>query len=303
MKNIMIVLNYNDYLTTKVYMQMIQNYEILDKIIIVDNNSTDDSYENLKELSNNKIDVIKTNDNKGYAYGNNYGIIYAENKYNPTNIIISNPDIIVAEESIIRIIEVLESHKEIAVATGIIHSSKGKIISNFAWKVPTYRDMIINCFFLLYKFNRTVLKKGIFYNYKILSNKDIVNVEVVSGCFFIIKAKILKEVERLDERTFLFNEENILGYKLKKKGYKECIATNAHVIHNTSTSINKNIKSSARKEKILEESNMVYLKNYITNNNIKILIYKIFYNIGRYEKRVIKLLLNLKQLRKENKNG
>ena len=41
----MIILNYNDYETTDKYLSSIKNYKVLDKIIVVDNNSTDSSYE------------------------------------------------------------------------------------------------------------------------------------------------------------------------------------------------------------------------------------------------------------------
>ena len=63
----MIILNYNDLQTTKKYINNIKDYKVLDKIIIVDNKSTDNSYEELKKLSNDKISVIETDDNKGYA--------------------------------------------------------------------------------------------------------------------------------------------------------------------------------------------------------------------------------------------
>ena len=63
MKTAIIVLNYNDYLTTEKYINDIKRYESLDKIVIVDNNSSKGDYEKLLNLSNEKIDVIKTDKN------------------------------------------------------------------------------------------------------------------------------------------------------------------------------------------------------------------------------------------------
>ena len=71
MKNIIIILNYNDYNNCLKLYNQIKNYKCIDGIIFVDNNSSDDSYKELKKL---KADTIKLDSNKGYAHGNNEGI-------------------------------------------------------------------------------------------------------------------------------------------------------------------------------------------------------------------------------------
>jgi GT2 family glycosyltransferase len=273
---------------------MIQNFSIIDKIVIVDNDSSDESFHRLIPFKSDKIDVIKTEHNKGYAYGNNFGVAFAEKHYKPQNIIISNPDIIIKEESIVKIIDVLNSNENVAIATGIIHDNSGSIISNFAWKVPTYYDMLINCFFIAYKFHRKILKKGMFYDYKILQQSDFIEVEVVSGCFFIIKDNIFQKINGFDEETFLFNEENIIGFKLKEQNLKVCLVKDSTIIHNTSTSINKNIKSIAIKENILKESSKTYIRKYLKVGAIKLLLFKLAFNLGKYEKRLIKIFLSSK---------
>ena len=59
MKTGIIILNYNDYENTLKIIDMIKDYKCLKKIIIVDNASTDDSFNHLKPLENNKITIIK----------------------------------------------------------------------------------------------------------------------------------------------------------------------------------------------------------------------------------------------------
>ena len=66
-----VILNYTDSETTVKLLDMIKEYKILESIVVVDNNSTDNSYEVLKKFENNKIKVIKSKMNKGYGYGNN----------------------------------------------------------------------------------------------------------------------------------------------------------------------------------------------------------------------------------------
>ena len=44
---------------------------------------------------------------------------------------------------------------------------------------------------------------------------NLTKVEVVSGCFFMIRKDILELVGNFDNTTFLYYEENILACKLK----------------------------------------------------------------------------------------
>ena len=100
MKTGIIILNYNDYETTYDMLNRIKNFKEIDIIVVVDNMSLDNSYERLKKIENKKIKVISSNENKGYASGNNVGIKYLVDNYKVDNIIISNPDIILKDSDI-----------------------------------------------------------------------------------------------------------------------------------------------------------------------------------------------------------
>ena len=55
MKLGMCIVNYNDYETTKTLIDNVKNYKCLDKIVIVDNKSTDDSLFKLRNLENKDL--------------------------------------------------------------------------------------------------------------------------------------------------------------------------------------------------------------------------------------------------------
>lgn len=291
--NIMIVLNYNDHETTSDYLNRIENYTILDKIIVVDNRSSDESYNILKNRESEKVIVIQTNKNDGYASGNNFGINYADQKYSPSNIIISNPDIIVSENSLRKICTFLDSNDEYAAVSGLIHDTNNRIVSNFAWRLPSYRDMIISTFLILSKIYHMITKKGQFYNEKKINSVDeVFNVGVLSGCFFAIRHKVFKDIGYFDERTFLYNEENILAYKLNEIGLKRGVLISEKIIHFQGVSINKNIKNWRTKNKILLDSIKIYLNDYLKVSKIKLILFTILFNFGKYEKFI---LINLRQ--------
>ena len=73
MKTGIVILNYNDYENTIQMLNQIKDYTCLDKIVIVDNCSTDQSVEKLKVYENKKIVLLEASENKGYASGNNFG--------------------------------------------------------------------------------------------------------------------------------------------------------------------------------------------------------------------------------------
>ena len=121
--NVIVILNYNDYFTVIDYVERIKNYKSIDKIIIVDNSSTDDSVKVLSSLVNDNISLVTVKKNGGYAAGNNVGIKYALEKFDDIDaIIISNPDIIISDSDVLKITGALKTGYQLA--TGVIHNYK-----------------------------------------------------------------------------------------------------------------------------------------------------------------------------------
>ena len=98
-----LILNYNDAETTLSYIDHIVDYKVIHKIVVVDNCSTDDSVVLFQKHHFDKVEVIATKENGGYGSGNNYGIKYLVENYNSDYILISNPDVIVEENTIIQL--------------------------------------------------------------------------------------------------------------------------------------------------------------------------------------------------------
>ncbi|MCM3693201.1 glycosyltransferase [Neobacillus niacini] len=279
--NIMVIVNYNDSDNTIKLINQVSGYNCIDKIIIVDNCSTDNSINNFSKINNKKVDIVVSDYNGGYAYGNNFGIHYAEKRYKIKNIIISNSDISVKETSIIKIIEFLACNKNIGIATGVIRNSNNDISGNLGWKLPRYRDMLINNFYTSYKISR-LINKSIYYNTEEILNVDYAKVEAVSGCFFIVRYEAIRNVGYFDEKTFLFMEENILGKKMMAAGYGIYVVTGAQVYH-----LHVSKKGTSKSRVILQnaylDSCSYYMKRYLKVPEIGAKIFSALYFLGRYE--------------------
>ncbi len=284
----LVVLNYNDFKSTIILIQQIKDYVLLDHIIVVDNCSTDCSFEKIKQRFCNykKIDVIKSDKNGGYSYGNNYGCFYAINKYNPDIIVIANPDISFKEKSLEVMLYTFNRNENIAMVSCLMNCKSGINLPS-AWKLPVYKDCVLENLIILRKLagNRTRYKK------EELTNR-LNKVEVIAGSFFSIKSKAFCSVGGFDESTFLYYEENMLAYKLKKKNFVNYLITSVKYDHMHSVSIDKTVSSLKKKLDLSYNSRYKYITKYLKCNNFQKILFKVTYYIGRTDYLLAKKLMS-----------
>ncbi len=271
-ENCIIILNYNDSERVIGLVRHIAGYNSLQHIVIVDNCSTDSSYENLQKLKNEKIQVIRTKENRGYATGNNFGAKYAIEKWDVKTLFFANPDVLF-EENIINLVEnTLYSHKNYGLAT--VLEKKGHNV----WNLPAYWGTVRMLFMLSFTLHKYNIRK------KMLQTAGVHEAGVVEGSFFAIKASVFDEIGGFDERTFLYLEENILAYKLRYYGYKIIINCDGIYLHEHSKSISKAYKSKANAFKLFLPSFTIYLKYYLKCGIIKMALFYFFYALAYYER-------------------
>lgn len=273
----MVIVNYNDYETTKRLLDNVKDYKVLKEIVVVDNKSTDDSLKKLKKLESKKITIIDSGNNKGYSYALNVGCKYLIDKYKVLNIVISNSDIIIDSENDIKDLNSYISDKNVIVGPTIIQGND----LNRGFKVPTpWQDIKQNIVF----WGKRVLANELNYpdNYY---HKDISKVDTVSGCFFMISSKHLEEMGYFDENVFLYYEENIMGIKTKRLKKNIIVCNNVDVVHDHSVSIDKSLKR-IKKYDILKTSQEYFEKTYNGASRIELFFLKVF----RYLTRILLLI-------------
>lgn len=210
---------------TKRIARQIADCQEIDCAVIMDNCSTDASYHMLKQdFLNTGVEVLLTERNGGYAYGNNCGIRYLMKQYAIDYVFVINPDVILQENCIKEMLLQMESHNNIGVLGAVRTDKNGQFTQGQYWKIPDFRFELLDSFGFL-RYNRRTQPKTI------QSEDNVFQVEVVPGCFYCARVEALKKVGYLDEHTFLFYEENILAIRMQNAGYDEGIATNASIIH------------------------------------------------------------------------
>ncbi len=258
-----IILNYNDSDSVLKLYNHIKDYTIFDHIVIVDGASTDNSYQQLKKLSNHKTTVLLADKNGGYGYGNNIGLRYSQ-EIGATHSVIANPDVRFDEKVIVNCLKVFEDYSlAVAIAPKV---EKGRPAFKFA---SSMLDITLNSILL------NKIFKPRYYSNDYFKNKELIKVDVLPGSLVIFDLKKFGECGFYDERVFLYNEEIIIGRKFQKKGYISLLNKNVCYQHFHSVSVKKTFKSVKKIKEINIKSHMFYLKEYMHTSKSILFLYKL----------------------------
>lgn len=268
MSCVMVILNYNDSQRAWSLAEKCIFFKSVDRVVIVDNCSTDESVSYLSSKKNNNIDFIVSPQNNGFASGNNIGARYALEKYNPDYLFFANTDTVFDDSDVEACLKKISSDKDLGLISMRMIDMNGNE-EKAAWKfMPFYEYLFLN--FWLYRHfnydNYTYKEFESFFQY----------VDVVRGSYMMFRSEALSAVDFFDEGTFLYYEEDIVSFRLRKAGYKVGMLTDHFYIHNHIYSGNQN-SSFAKK-------NM--------DNSLKYFLVK-YYGIGEVKKKLLNLCTTL----------
>ena len=152
------------------------------------------------------------------------------------------------------------SNDKYALISGICIQNESFNMHYSGWKLPTGMDLIKSRCYLIHTKTRLDLP----FKSKVTS-EGVIEVGVLVGCCFMIKTTVIKEIGYFDEGTFLYNEENILGWQIKNIGMKEVISIDDYYYHNhqeESAIIHKTFKDKCKLERLYYPSTAYLLSKY-----------------------------------------
>lgn len=273
-----LILNYNDAPTVVHLVNQLRSVKALSHILVVDNCSTDDSYSVLKALEQDHIEVIRSDRNGGYGYGNNYGVRYIAEHFHSEFIIIANPDVEFSEKLILRFYETMVSHEDTACLSAIAFKPDGTRQRDTGWKVPNAWTYTLSSSLIL---NKVLHFEP--YPKDYFEGEGLAEVECVPGSLLMVRTKDMLQYGMYDERVFLYCEETILGQKFKIAGKKTYIVKDEVFIHHHSVSINKSIHGALRQRKILFQSKYIFIENYLHVNPLGLFFIRQFLKLSLME--------------------
>ena len=193
------------------------------EIIVVDNASTDGSVELVKGQFP-KVKVICNDTNLGFAKANNIGIKQGTGKY----ICLINSDVEILQGCFDSMVSYMEKNPEIGILGPQILDSNGNI-QRSCMGFPTLWNAFCRALFL----DKLFPKSELFGSYLMtFQNQNTTQpVDIINGCFWMVKKKVLKQVGLLDERFFIYAEDKDWCKRFWDAGWKVVYFPQAQAIH------------------------------------------------------------------------
>ena len=199
-----------------------QNLEV--EIIVVDNNSVDESAEMVKRKFPNTT-LIHNKENVGFSKANNQVILQAKGEF----ILLLNPDTLVEEDALEKSISFMSDNKE-AGAVGVqMVDGKGKFLDESKRGIPNFWTSLLKFLGLHRFFPKSKLFNHYYLGY--LEKDQRHEVEILVGAFMLIKKSILDKVGLLDEQFFMYWEDTDLSIRILEAGYKNYYLGDVKIIH------------------------------------------------------------------------
>jgi len=277
-----VILNYKNYKDTINCINSIfdsKNEKI--QIIVVDNDSKNQSLETIFEEFNStrnvaywnnnyaetaEIILVQVTENNGYAAGNNVGLKIGYDlghKY----LMVLNNDTLFIDNALSKLKDVLNSNESVfCVGPLLLKGDRQSIDYNCAKRTPTPMDIFrLSYFGRMFKTQQW--EKRYYYLKKYPQLDKYIEVDIISGSCMLFDAQKFNEIDFFDGNTFLYYEEAIVSAKGKAKGYHMAIEPNATVIH-LGAQTTKTQKTSLFLVKCEFKSLKLYLQKYRKLNPI-----------------------------------
>lgn len=218
-----IIVNYNvkDYLLQCLRSLNEACKPLTAEIIVVDNNSSDGSVEDLLgEFPHVRWHAL--DENVGFGRANNVGLHEAAGRY----VLFLNPDTIVGPDTLTSMVRYLDAHSSVGMAGCKVLNPDGSFQVACRRGLPTPWASFCKLFGLQAVFPSVRLFSG--YNLMYRSIDETYPVDALIGAFMMGRTDLMRSLGGFDPQFFMYGEDIDLCYRVKQVGYE------VHYVHETS---------------------------------------------------------------------
>lgn len=245
-----IIVNYNTCKVTQDCIESIFKYteNINYEIILVDNNSKDESYSIFSK--DNRITYLYQETNWGFGIANNIGYKYAKGKY----LFLLNSDTLLRSNAIKEFYDYMEDASHKIVFSGTILKD---IDNNVIHSYDNFPNLLkgLKWYSILGGFINRISSPS--------NNQTTINgkVDYVTGADIFIRKNVIEKYGLFDPDFFMYFEETELQYRYSKLGYESHIFSKPQIIHLENYSMNQSYNNNnLRKLSISLRSYFLYIK-------------------------------------------
>jgi GT2 family glycosyltransferase len=212
-----VILNYNVRYFLELCLKSVQQAitTIDAEIIVVDNNSSDDSCAMVKQLFPEVV-LIENKENYGFSKGNNIGVAKANGEY----VCILNPDTVVAEDTFIKLLEFSTTKEKLGIVGCKLINGAGEFLPESKRNVPYVKAALLK-----------LLGNSKLYYASHLDKNETGDVDILVGAFMFLKRALYNTVGGFDEDYFMYGEDIDLSYRILKLNYQNYYYGETTVIH------------------------------------------------------------------------
>lgn len=239
------------------------------EIIVVDNNSGDDSMEMVRTKFPSVICIANT-DNKGFSKANNQGVAIATGEY----VLFLNPDTVMPEDFFRKTVGYMDAHPEAGSLGPRLIDGKGVFAPDSKKSFPTLSVAIFKTTGL----NKLFPKSPYINKYYAVhvGEWDTASVEVLSGCCMLVRKHVIDKIGgAFDEDYFMYCEDVDLAYRIQRAGYHNMYYPEATLIHYKGESTRKSTLSYVR---IFNEALVTFVRKHYGKQQAGLFI--LFINFG-----------------------
>jgi GT2 family glycosyltransferase len=193
------------------------------EVLVVDNASADGSAE-MVEARFPDVKLIKSNENLGFAKGNNVAIRQCQGRY----IALVNPDVIVLPGCLDALADFLDQNPKVGNVGPRVLNADGTLQSSCR-RFPTLWNNFCSASSLasVFKSSRFFAGEHMFF----FPHDRTLAVDVVVGCFSMIRREALEAVGVLDEGLFMYGDDVDWCRRCWNAGWEVAFFPGAQAIH------------------------------------------------------------------------
>lgn len=186
------------------------------QVIVVDNGSQDDTA-SVVSRTFPQVEVVRSQENRGFAAGNNLGLRRAEGKA----IVLMNSDVLASFAVLAALLRFLDQHPQVGALSPQLRTRTGAPQA-FAYGYDPKPG------YLLRRGLRRLLGRSALHDWAVTSP---IEVDWVSGACMCVRRAAIEQVGLLDEHFFLYFEDNDWCLRMRKAGWKVMYVPTLAVVH------------------------------------------------------------------------
>lgn len=229
-----IIVSYNTReLTLKAIETLIQRAgNVILRIVVWDNASHDGSADAIEKAFPD-IELIRSSENIGFAGANNA----VANTITSEWMLLLNPDTETHDRAVENLLTFARKHPEAGIVGGRTVFPDGSLNIASCWNRMTVWSLFCSAFGL-----SRLFRESLFFNPEGIGGwrRDSVRqVDIVVGCFLLIRTKLWNELGGFQTRYFMYGEESDLCLRAALLGYKPMVTPDAQIMHLVGASMAK----------------------------------------------------------------